>query len=178
MSKIPWPAIQEAATNEALTINELAERFGVAKGTIRRAYDRKKLVLVSKLIPQVQRRLAEKIAAETIERKADEWLERGERHRKVAFDLAHDSLKKMKPKAPRNFREAEAADKIARRAAGLDVSDVVQQTLININEAMSAEEEPTPVPVIEAECVPCEPQLSNGTKEESLAPTVATTEAQ
>jgi DNA-binding transcriptional regulator YhcF (GntR family) len=144
-TKIPWPAIQEAATNEALTINELAERFGVKAATIRRAYDRKKLVLVSKIIPQVQRRIAEKVAQQTIERKTDEWLARGERHRKVAFDLAHDSLKLMKPKAPRNFREAEAADKIARRAAGLDVSDTVQQTLININEAMDSSDEPVPV---------------------------------
>lgn len=44
------------------------------------------------------------------------------------------SLKRMKPRAPKNFREAEVCDKIARRSAGLDKVDVVQQTLIQLNE--------------------------------------------
>ena len=104
------------------------------------------------MIGAIQTRAAEKAAENAIAKKADEWLEKGENHRKVAFNLAHDSLKLMKAKAPSNFREAELADKIARRAAGLDTQDVVSQTLININEAMSADDEPTPV-VIEGEIV-------------------------
>ncbi len=174
---IPWVAIQDAATNEGLTIQELATRFSVDEGTVRKRVNRGKLLLVSRIIGAVQRRAAEKAAEKIIEKKADEWLERGERHREVAFHVAHDSLKLMKPKAPRNFREAELADKIARRAAGLDVQDVVQQTLININEAMSAADEPTPV--LEAVCVPV-PALPQGEdeSEDSTVPssTTASTE--
>lgn len=40
----------------------------------------------------------------------------------------------MKPRAPKNFREAEVCDKIARSSAGFDKVDVVQQTLIQLNE--------------------------------------------
>lgn len=152
---IPWPAIQEAATNEGLTIPELSNRFGVDAGTIRKRVNRGKLVIVARALGAIQRRAAVKAAEAAATKVANEWVERGENHRKVAFDLAHESLKKMKPKAPRNFREAELADKIARRAAGLDTADTVQQTLININEAMSADDEPTPV--LEATLVPTEP---------------------
>jgi hypothetical protein len=142
---IPWALIQDTATKEALDVHEISERFGVKVPTIRQQIQRGKLVLVSKAITALQRRVTEKAIEKAVSKKADEWLERGERHRKVAFDLAHDSLKLMRPKAPRNFREAESADKIARRAAGLDTADTVQQTLININEAMSSEDEPQPV---------------------------------
>lgn len=56
---------------------------------------------------------------------------------RVAFKLAHESLKRMKPRAPKNFREAEVCDKIARRSAGLDSEEGPrQQLLININELM------------------------------------------
>lgn len=149
---IPWVAIQDAATAECLNIQELSARFNVAEGTIRKRVNRGKLTLVVRMIGAIQKRAAEKAAENVLAKKADEWLEKGENHRKVAFDLAHDSLKLMRPKAPRNFREAELADKIARRAAGLDTQDVVSQTLININESMAADDEPTPV-VIEAEIV-------------------------
>jgi peptidyl-tRNA hydrolase len=172
---IPWVAIQDAATAECLTIQELAARFNVGEGTIRKRVDRGKLTIIAKLIGAVQQRAAEKAAEKVIEKKADEWLEKGENHRKVAFDVAHESLKLMKAKAPRNFREAELADKIARRAAGLDTQDVVSQTLININESMAADDEPTPV--IEAVVVPAPsvPELSNGTTESSEAQTPSTT---
>jgi hypothetical protein len=40
----------------------------------------------------------------------------------------------MKPRASKNFREAKVCDKIARRSAGLDKVEVVQQTLIQLNE--------------------------------------------
>lgn len=149
---IPWVAIQDAATAECLNIQELAARFNVNEGTIRKRVNRGRLTLVARMIGAIQKRAAEKAAENVLAKKADEWLEKGENHRKVAFDLAHDSLKLMRPKAPRNFREAELADKIARRAAGLDTQDVVSQTLININESMAADDEPTPV-VIEAEIV-------------------------
>lgn len=173
---IPWVAIQDTATAECLNIQELAARFNVAEGTIRKRVNRGKLTLVARMIGAIQKRAAEKAAENVIAKKADEWLEKGENHRKVAFDLAHDSLKLMRPKAPRNFREAELADKIARRAAGLDTQDVVSQTLININESMAADDEPTPVIEADVVPVPSAPELSNGTTESSEAQTQSTAE--
>jgi len=45
------------------------------------------------------------------------------------------ALRKAKIKPPQTWRDADLADKIARRSAGLDV----QQTLISINEDPEAE---------------------------------------
>jgi hypothetical protein len=58
---------------------------------------------------------------------------------------------KTKIKPPATWREAEVADKMARRAAGLDNSENVQQALlINLNESVDVWNQP-----IEADSV-CE----------------------
>jgi len=55
----------------------------------------------------------------------------GELHRELAFRLANDALKALK-KAPRldNWQDIERADKIARRAAGLESED---KTKVNVS---------------------------------------------
>lgn len=158
-----------AATNEMLNVPQLCAKFpNVKSASIRKAVERGTLIIPANTLPKLTRKAIERAA----ERKADEWVAKGEEHRRVVFDVAHDSLKLMHPKAPRNFREAEAADKMARRAAGLDVSDTVNQTLININEAMAADEEPRPVEAtVEAEVVEESPQPAL----EAPVPAAATT---
>ena len=56
---------------------------------------------------------------------AESWAERGAAHRVVAFQLAHDSLKAAARKGLpiESWRDADLADKSARRNAGLDDSD-------------------------------------------------------
>ena len=53
---------------------------------------------------------------------AESWAERGEAHRAVAFNLAHSELKaSYKRGLPiEDWSAAEKADRMARRAAGLD----------------------------------------------------------
>ena len=59
---------------------------------------------------------------EVIEVVAESWAQKGERHRALAFDLAHDSLKAAaKAGLPiSDWRDCDLADKVARRKAGLD----------------------------------------------------------
>ena len=59
---------------------------------------------------------------EVIEVVAQSWAERGEQHRLLAFQLAHNSLKTAaKQGLPiEDWRDADLADKTARRNAGLD----------------------------------------------------------
>jgi hypothetical protein len=77
---------------------------------------------------------------------ATDWNSRGNAQREVAFRLAHESLKRMKPKAPKNFREPEVCDKIARRSAGLDSFDSATQiSLVHISESIEAFDQPLPV---------------------------------
>jgi hypothetical protein len=81
-----------------------------------------------------QRRDGNEITTETL---AQSWAERGEQHRAVAFQLAHDSLKAAaKTGLPiESWRDADLADKTARRNAGLDDSKArkvsIGMTLIN-----------------------------------------------
>jgi len=57
----------------------------------------------------------------------------------------------MKPRAPKNFREAEVCDRIGRRSAGLDnIDSATQVSLIHVNEAIEGYDSE----VIEATALP------------------------
>jgi hypothetical protein len=60
--------------------------------------------------------------AQATEALAESWVERGEAHRAVAFDLAHNALRDAAKKGLpiESWRDADLADKTARRSAGLD----------------------------------------------------------
>ena len=78
-----------------------------------------------------QRRDVNEITTETL---AQSWAEKGEAHRALAFQLAHDSLKEAAKRGLpiESWRDADLADKSARRNAGLDDSERSQ----NINIGM------------------------------------------
>jgi hypothetical protein len=46
---------------------------------------------------------------------------------------------------PKSWKEFDVADRAARRAAGLENAEVVQQTLIQINEAIDDFDQPRPI---------------------------------
>ena len=62
------------------------------------------------------------LATETL---AVNWLEKAEQHRALAFQLAHDSLRAAAKKGLpiESWRDADLADRSARRNAGLDDSE-------------------------------------------------------
>lgn len=143
------------------TFKEASEQFKIKQDTLRKRAMRYQWPLHSVIAKTAKRRMnqppgnnsdlrmtkAARLNAAIIEQAAETWDSKGEAHRKVVFELAHQSLKKMKPQAPKNFREAEAADKMARRAAGLENIEQVNQTLIQINDAVNGHD------VVEAEIV-------------------------
>jgi hypothetical protein len=53
---------------------------------------------------------------------AESWAEKAESHRKLAFDIAHNALKRApeSAKVPVDWSDIDRADKMARRAAGLE----------------------------------------------------------
>jgi hypothetical protein len=79
-----------------------------------------------------QRRDCNEITTETL---AQSWAERGEQHRLLAFQLAHNSLKTAAKRGLpiEDWRDADLADKTARRNAGLDSEE---GTRISIGMAM------------------------------------------
>jgi hypothetical protein len=141
---IPWDKI-EHDLQHGMSMPEAARRYDVKYDTIKKHVKLNHIVIPSRQLQRNVERNLHKVVEAALEKVADKWAEKGENHRKVAFDVAHASVKKFKAKAPRNFRELEAADKIARRAAGLETADVVQQTLINVNEAIDNFDEPREV---------------------------------
>ena len=58
---------------------------------------------------------------------AKTWMEKAEEHRQRMFAMATDALSKANLPPPKNWRDAETADKIARRAAGLDDAEQGRQ---------------------------------------------------
>ncbi|HEY5812118.1 MAG TPA: hypothetical protein VIT23_05655, partial [Terrimicrobiaceae bacterium] len=70
------------------------------------------------IVPMSQRVTNELVTAKM----AENWLEKGEVHRALAFRIAHEALTTASAKARRiqDWQDIEKADKMARRAAGLE----------------------------------------------------------
>lgn len=147
-TKFPWKEIEHDAVINGLNHRELGIKYNMAADTIRRHADRHAWPMTYRIVPKLQEKAVQLATERAVERIADEWINKGDDHRKMVFKLANESLKKMPIRAPKNFREAEAADKMARRAAGLDVTDINQQTLININESIDSFDEPAPIEAV------------------------------
>jgi len=83
--------------------------------------------------------------AEVVDRTAQDWLNKGEAHRRIVFDKASGAITQAKMCPPRSWRDFDLADRTARRAAGLESAEIVQQTLIQINEAIDDFDQPRPI---------------------------------
>jgi hypothetical protein len=106
----------------------------------------------------INHKAKQKLLAEQGKNKRD-WGKSGESHREQAFKIANTSLKKFRARAPKDFKELDIADRIARRAAGLENDSVVQQTLVHINEAVEGHAE---AQIVEAyEVKPEAPQIED-----------------
>lgn len=138
---IPWTKIEEAMI-AGENPNDVSKKYNVPYNTIRVHCSRHKICVPTQRMIRVVSKNMEKAVQSAAEKVAKSWLEKGEEHRQDAFNVAHESLKKFQAKAPRTFRELESADRIARRAAGLETADVIQQTLVNVNEAINDFDQP------------------------------------
>lgn len=84
--------------------------------------------------------------------------ERGEEHAKTVFDLASTELAKLKKLPIRNWKDAEIADKAARRAAGMGNDDEgARVSIIQLNESINAHPLGNEDDVIEATLIPGNP---------------------
>ncbi len=127
---IPWEIIERTCI-AGMTFMDAAKEFGVKEDTIRKRARRYNWP-VSKAIGKAVQKAVQN--AEVVDRTAQDWLSKGEAHRAVVFDKASGAIKKANMRVPQSWKEFDLADRVARRAAGLENSEVVQQTLIHINE--------------------------------------------
>jgi hypothetical protein len=138
--RVDWSAVEKLAI-AGVRYAELSHQFDIPEAAIRKRSSRFKWIVPS----AIHRRATELVtsspnAVTPVTRDAlaavaaTDWNSRANAQREVAFKLAHESLKQMKPQAPKTFREANACDSIARRAAGINDVEAVYATLIQLNE--------------------------------------------
>ena len=127
---IPWEIIERTCI-AGMTFMDAAKEFGVKEDTIRKRARRYRWPVVRAIGQAVQKAVQN---TEVTERAAQDWLTKGEAHRAVVFDKASGAIKKANMRVPQSWKEFDLADRAARRAAGLENAEVVQQTLIHINE--------------------------------------------
>jgi len=130
-AKVPWKNVKNACEIEGLTITEVCARYKLKDPAIYARATRAKWKVISsieKRAKELQKREAELTTT------AAQWAKRGEAHRFLVFDKASGAIQKAKMRPPKSWKEFDLADRAARRAAGLESADVVQQTLIHLNE--------------------------------------------
>jgi hypothetical protein len=130
-AKVAWSDVKNACEIEGLTITEVCTRYKLKYPAVYARATRAKWSVISsikKRAKELQEREAELTTT------AAQWAKRGETHRLLVFDKASDGIKKARIRPPKSWKEFDLADRAARRAAGLENADVVQQTLIHLNE--------------------------------------------
>lgn len=152
-----WKAI-ELARLSGLTFKELSNAFGISEATLRKRAQRHNWIDPNNLQQRARQEVkavstgstgnATKAVTEHIVAKT--WAERGEEHRAMVFEKANGALRKAKLQAPKTWKDAEIADKMARRSAGLENAEIVQQTLVNL-QAISGGPRPPKPPTFDAE---------------------------
>jgi hypothetical protein len=132
---IPWDIIERTCI-AGMTFMDAAREFGVKEDTIRKRARRYKWP-VSKAIGKAVQKAVQN--AEVVDRTAQDCLAKGNAHRTVVFDRASGAIRKAKMQPPQSWKEFDLADRAARRAAGLENAEAVQQTLVNINDLDATE---------------------------------------
>jgi nucleoid DNA-binding protein len=139
-----------------MTVPEAAAKYNIKENTIRVKSRRNKWVTPRRVAAVLRNRDHAAIA-----KVAKDWLAEGEKHREKVFDIATNSLKRVKKITVRNAKDFEIVDKAARRAAGLETADTQIGVLIQMNERMENFEDEQPVEAdaieVEATVTPVEP---------------------
>ena len=119
-----------------------AEEFAVKEDTIRKRARRYNWPVSKAIGKSVQKAVQN---TQVAERTAHDWLAKSAAHRAVVFDKAHGAITKATIRPPQSWKDFDLADRAARRATGLENTEVVQQTLVQINEAIDDFDQPRPI---------------------------------
>ena len=148
-----WDNIKLYVTSGA-TLREAASKYGVSETVVRKRANREgwptPLAIKAKIAELKSKLDAPKeqvtVVTPSIQRPditeviADSWVDRAEKHKLLAFNLAHGALKGAKVPQIRHWGDIDTADKMARRAAGLDSTEknTVNIGLTLVNQRLSA----------------------------------------
>jgi hypothetical protein len=144
---IDWLSIRDLFVSGA-TPAELSERFGIKAATIAKRASRQKwlspgkiqarqLEMRKEILSTAKKGETSNIVPDSVlDIAALSWEEKALKHRQVAFQVAHKAiLSASDVEMPaRDWTDLEKADKMARRAAGLDMES--DKTVLNVNLAL------------------------------------------
>jgi hypothetical protein len=146
---INWEPIKMALVSGQMNVGEAATTFKVKPATVYKRLEREAWPVPKRITKAVQKVVENSAVGEAV---ANIARERINKHIETAFDIASKSVAKFRPKAPKDFRELNVADQIARRSAGIQNDAPQTAVMLLLNEAVNAFD-PDAQP-IEAEIIP------------------------
>jgi hypothetical protein len=126
---LPWDVIR-AEFSQGVTITQLVEKYGVAEGTLCSRAKREQWMQLRPQTHAMTAMEAQKAAAKAV---GMTLAEAGQAYAARMFEKMSRLSEAANLQPPKNYKDAEIADKIARRAAGLENADVSVQTIIGVS---------------------------------------------
>ena len=136
---VNWDAIR-IEFSHGMTIPCLSTKYGVSEGTLKARSAREKWI---EMRPETHATPvahdateARPTLLETTKQAAKQvgktWAERGESYRSMMFEKTSALMQQATLSPPKNWKDADIVDKMARRAAGLDNLETQVNTIIGI----------------------------------------------
>ena len=129
---VNWYAIRIEFAH-GVSIPELAKKYDISDGTLKARCSREKWV---EMRPEFHATIATDAVLDAAKQgakvAAQSWIERGESYRRMIFEKTSKLMEQATLAPPKNWKDAEVADKMARRAAGLDNLETQVNTIIGI----------------------------------------------
>lgn len=116
--KETWDAVKVSYL-AGLSTKEIAQQYGLEEQTVatkvcKAGWNKIIKDSIKTVVPD------NKILEKTADLLEMDWKNKGAGHRAHVFKIAHEALKKASLPAPRSWKDAQIADNMARKAAGLD----------------------------------------------------------
>lgn len=133
-----WAAIRDGCLN-GITLEALEDKYCVKSETIRLRAEKEGWYLPRKVAQETLRQVDFKVETTLGEKKPDalaprlDWTEAAVDYRNMIFGKVERALKEASLEPPKTWRDAEIADRMARKAVGLESGETtVVQTIIPI----------------------------------------------
>lgn len=113
-----------------MSTNDIADKFKINRETVSTKAWKAGWNKIRKLPENIptDKSLVEKVA----DMMEMDWKSKGSAHRRLVFDKANSALREANIPAPRTWKDAQIADSMARKAAGLEDSENTKGTIVNV----------------------------------------------
>ena len=129
IAKETWLAVKTCYL-AGMSTNDIADKFGINRDTITTKTWKAGWNKLRKLPDSqpLEKTMVEKVA-DMLE---EDWKTKGSAHRRLVFNKANSALREANLPAPRTWKDAQIADSMARKAAGLEDSENTKGTIVNV----------------------------------------------